>query len=81
MSQTRVLSVRFTEDEYQALQAMSLITGQPVNVLVRESVNEKADRAAHDPELAKMAEETKERIEAADKVLRDRVLAGRATGD
>lgn len=75
MAQTRVLSIRFSESEYRALQALSLVTGRPVNTIVREAVDEKADRAARDPEVAAMAVETKKRIEAADAELRDRLLA------
>lgn len=75
MSQTRVLSIRFSEDEYKALQALSLVTARPINALVRESVNEKVDRAADDPEVLQMAEETKRRVEDAGQALRDRVLA------
>ncbi len=72
---TRVLSIRFTQDEYDALQALSLITGQPINALVRDAVNEKADRAGDDAELATMAEEMKRRLEEADRALRGRVAA------
>lgn len=75
MAQTRVLSIRFSEAEYRVLQSLSLVTGQPVNTIVREAVNEKADRAASDPEVLAMAEETKRRIEAADVELRERLLA------
>jgi len=72
---TRVLSVRFTDDEYKVLQSMSLITGKPVNSIVRDAVSEKADRAVDDPEFLKMAEETKRRVEEADAALRQRVTS------
>ena len=72
---TRVLSIRFTEDEYKALQSMSLVTGMPVNAIVRDAVNEKADRAVHDPEFLQMAEETKRKVEEADAALRNRLLS------
>jgi uncharacterized protein (DUF1778 family) len=72
---TRVLSVRFTVDEYKVLQSMSLITGKPVNSIVRDAVSEKADRAVDDPEFLKMAEETKRRVEEADAALRQRVTS------
>jgi uncharacterized protein (DUF1778 family) len=72
---TRVLSIRFTEDEYRALQSMSLVTGMAVNAVVRDAVNEKADRAIDDPEFVKMAEETRRRVEDADAALRGRVVA------
>ena len=75
MSQTRVLSIRFADDEYRVLQSLSLITGKPVNAIVRDAVNEKADRSANDPEIAQMALETKRRLEEADLALRERVLA------
>lgn len=74
MSQTRVLSIRFTEDEYKVLQALSLITDQPVNAIVREAVNEKADRAADDDEILKMADEAKRRVDKADQELRARLI-------
>lgn len=73
MAQTRVLSIRFTEDEYSALQAMSLVTGAAVNTIVREAVNEKADRAADDPEFAKQAVEAKKRFEEANDRIKRRV--------
>jgi len=73
MAQSRVLSIRFTQEEYETLQALSLVMGRPVNAIVRESVNEKADRAADDHEVAQMAEETKRRLEEADLLLRQRV--------
>ena len=72
---TRVLSIRFTEDEYRALQSMSLVTGMAVNAIVRDAVNEKADRAIDDPEFVKMAEETRRRVDDADAALRGRVVA------
>ena len=75
MSQTRVLSIRFTEDEYRTLQSLSLITSKPVNAIVREAVLEKADRSVDDPEFQSMGEEAKRRLVEADRSLRDRVLA------
>jgi predicted DNA-binding protein len=75
MAQTRVLSIRFTDDEYQALQALSMVTGKPVNAIVRDAVNEKADRAGNDPEILQMAEEAKKRLEEADRALRDRLVS------
>lgn len=74
---TRVLSVRFTDEEYKLLQSMSLVTGKPVNAIVRDAVSEKADRAVQDPEFLDMADETKRRIEQADAALRQRVAAAR----
>ncbi|MFN4001027.1 hypothetical protein [Microcella sp.] len=72
---SRVLSIRFTQEEYETLQALSLVTGMPVNAIVREAVNEKADRAANDSEIAAMAEEMKRRVEEADQSLRRRVAS------
>lgn len=72
---SRVLSIRFAQDEYETLQALSLVTGLPINALVREAVNEKVDRAADDPEISAMAEEMKRRVEAADRALRRRVAS------
>ncbi|ALJ19029.1 type II toxin -antitoxin system TacA 1-like antitoxin [Microbacterium sp. No. 7] len=72
---TRVLSVRFTDEEYKLLQSMSLITGKPVNAIVRDAVTEKADRAVDDPEFLQMAEETKRRVAEADAALRQRVAS------
>lgn len=65
MSVSRVLSVRFTDEEYQALQSMSMVTGSTVNALVRRAVNEMADRAPDDPEFIRQAEETRRRMEDA----------------
>lgn len=70
---TRVLSVRFTDEEYKLLQSMSLVTGKAVNAIVREAVGEKADRAVDDPDFLQMAKETKRRMEEADVALRSRV--------
>lgn len=75
MAQTRVLSIRFTDDEYQALQALSMVTGKAVNAIVRDAVNEKADRAGNDPEILQMADEAKKRLEEADRALRERLVS------
>lgn len=73
---TRVLSVRFTEEEYQLLQSLSLISGQPINAIVRESVSEKAVRSIQDDEFLQMAEEAKKRVSDAETALRKRVSVG-----
>lgn len=75
MSVSRVISVRFSEDEYQVLQSMSMVTGSTVNALVRRAVNEMADRAPEDPEFLRQAEETKRRLAEARDSLRERVSA------
>ena len=72
---SRVLSVRFSEEEYQALQSMSMVTGSTVNALIRRAVNELADRAPEDPEFLRQAEEAKYRLDAASEALRTRVLS------
>lgn len=76
MTRTRVLSIRFTEEEYKALQALSLITGKAVNAIVREAVNEKADRSATDETILALAAEARRKVEEANTAIRDRVLTG-----
>lgn len=73
MSVSRVLSIRFSEDEYQVLQSMSMVTGSTVTALIRRAVNELADRAPDDPEFVRQAEETKRRIAEARNSLRERI--------
>lgn len=73
MSVSRVLSIRFSEDEYQVLQSMSMVTGSTVTALIRRAVNEMADRAPDDPEFVRLAEETKRRVTEARNSLRERV--------
>lgn len=71
MAQTRVLSIRFAEEEYKLLQALSVITDKPINALVRESVAEKATRAVDDPDFLDLAEQAKRRVADADRALRE----------
>ncbi|QIK72066.1 hypothetical protein G7070_07040 [Propioniciclava coleopterorum] len=75
MSVSRVLSVRFTDEEYQALQSMSMVTGSTTNALIRRAVNEMADRAPEDPDFLRQTEELKSRLSEAGAVLRARVSA------
>ena len=72
---SRVLSVRFPEDEYQVLQSMSMMTGTTINAIIRRAVDELADRALDDPEFLKQAEETRKRLVEAADALRERISA------
>lgn len=73
MAQSKVLSIRFSDDEYKALQALSLIVGRPINTLVREAVNDMADRAATDDDVARQAAEARQRFEDANRQLKARI--------
>lgn len=76
MSQSRVLSIRFSEEEYRALQALSLITDKAVNAIVREAVVERANSAGRDPKFQQLADEARRRLDEADRQIRNGVLGG-----
>jgi predicted DNA-binding protein len=74
MPQSRVLSIRFNEDEYDLLHALSTITGIPLNSIVRQAVVEKASREVNSDDYEAKATEARRRLEEADRALRQRVL-------
>jgi predicted DNA-binding protein len=68
-------SLRMAEDDYEALQAMALLTGQPMAALVRAAIDETVRR---------FAQAARHDLVQADELARRRnavaILAGRATG-
>lgn len=68
-----MLSLRLPDDDYEALQAVSLITGRSVSELVREAVASSLRDFAASGEMERRYEEAiRDRKQALDKFLRRR---------
>ncbi|QXC46895.1 hypothetical protein [Rhodococcus qingshengii] len=75
----RVVSTRFTESEFTALQSLSVLTGETVNGLIRRAVHEYAQNAVQSNQHAQWVQDAQERAMNAERELRRSIGADTGT--
>lgn len=65
MSRSRVLSLRLSEREYEALSALSVIEGEPVSSVIRRSIGEHVRTVSRADDFAEKIQAAEERARQA----------------